>query len=717
MPRGRKRAVDEAPNGADATNVAQKLKSKRTNSSTKQTYKSKINVMMDWLVVNFPESVDVEQNVIQIPLQKEVVLNFFGHICSRASLRDEQETPLPDDSPPLSASCVKGYRSALVDLYRSAEIELDPALNTELKVLLDGYDKIVNDLKRRGLMKINEGKRHLKCSGYSMLTVKLMRQTPEVGAQSWSTVTFSWAYFVLMWNLMSRSDSVDSIMLQHLDWDEDALIIEEQGHKGDQTGADKYGKHIYANPYEPAKCPILAVAVLLFTYSNRPEHGRQQLFSGTDSKDRFGKLLRRLLDGLSDDELRILGCPSEDIGAHSLRKGSSTYALGQVNGPNPVSVFLRMGQSLGKLKDRYIHYGEGADQLCGRMICGLPFDGESFGVLPPHFPIEICAIMDESFWAEIVPGFVNYPRGVQSAFPFFLASVIHHEIFLRANLNENHPIFRARIFTHNRHLDQLRGATILSVGMSPNTGLKATGIPPHLAIANQLNRLCIEVDKFQIEMKQYKENFASELPPIIASKVVDEIRQNFVVDGVAPLSIRDIDSRIAGLRSDIVQELQRVFHESTPSPGIQRQHVEESSTWKTWDWKDGLICHFVPPDWDFPVRTTVKTMWSLWHFGEKNVGIRPYRLLSKKNDVKKSQHMCYTRAKAVVSYIDQLVTEFKLLPNGNLNLDAPISSYDSVFEKAYELAITKLYASKNVRRSEEISYGRIYNVLCQYQKA
>jgi hypothetical protein len=189
--------------------------------------------------------------------------------------------------------------------------------------------------------------------------------------------------------------------------------------------------------------------------------------------------------------------------------------------------------------------------------------------------------------------------------------------------------------------------------------------------------------------------------------VVDEIRQNFVVDGVAPLSIRDIDSRIAGLRSDIVQELQRVFHESTPSPGIQRQHVEESSTWKTWDWKDGLICHFVPPDWDFPVRTTVKTMWSLWHFGEKNVGIRPYRLLSKKNDVKKSQHMCYTRAKAVVSYIDQLVTEFKLLPNGNLNLDAPISSYDSVFEKAYELAITKLYASKNVRRSEEISYGRI----------
>jgi hypothetical protein len=98
----------------------------------------------------------------------------------------------------------------------------------------------------------------------------------------------------------------------------------------------------------PSTHSILTFCGTTFTHSNRPEHGRQQLFSGTDSKDRFGKLLRRLLDGLSDDELRILGCPSEDIGAHSLRKGSSTYALGQVNGPNPVSVFLRMGRSLGK---------------------------------------------------------------------------------------------------------------------------------------------------------------------------------------------------------------------------------------------------------------------------------------------------------------------------------------------------------------------------------
>ncbi|OWY90266.1 hypothetical protein PHMEG_00041690, partial [Phytophthora megakarya] len=57
------------------------------------------------------------------------------------------------------------------------------------------------------------------------------------------------------------------------------------------------------------------------------------------------------------------------------------------------SVYLRVGQSLGKLKDRYIHFGEGADQLCGRMIAGLPFDSERFGVLPPHFSPELLSQM------------------------------------------------------------------------------------------------------------------------------------------------------------------------------------------------------------------------------------------------------------------------------------------------------------------------------------
>ncbi|ETL27425.1 hypothetical protein L916_19026, partial [Phytophthora nicotianae] len=138
----------------------------------------------------------------------------------------------------------------------------------------------------------------------------------------------------------------------HVEWIHDALVIEEQGHKGDQTGVDKFGKHVYANPYEPSQYPILAIGV------------------------------------------HLLCC---------------SYALGQVNGPTPVSVYLRMGQSMGKLKDRYIHFGEGADQLCGRMILGLPFNSERLGVLPPHFSTATICEMTSLYWEGLVSGSTIIP--------------------------------------------------------------------------------------------------------------------------------------------------------------------------------------------------------------------------------------------------------------------------------------------------------------------
>jgi hypothetical protein len=53
----------------------------------------------------------------------------------------------------MSVSNVKGYRSALVDLYKKDHLTLENSLDTELKAVLDGYEKLINDLKKRGKMK------------------------------------------------------------------------------------------------------------------------------------------------------------------------------------------------------------------------------------------------------------------------------------------------------------------------------------------------------------------------------------------------------------------------------------------------------------------------------------------------------------------------------------------------------------------------------------
>lgn len=630
--------------------IAENLQSKRTSAGTKGTYGSKVKKAIEWFKEHRPHCLSSQKTEFVLPIPCKELKEFFGHLCSAAHEREklksaEEITAEMED--PSSSSTVVGYRSAIMDLYRTAKIEMDATTKLELGMLLDGYDKLLTSLKRRGLMKISEGKRPISGSGYSMLAEKFMKRTPhrdnpnEV-AGNWATASFGWAFFVIMWNLMSRADSVENIMLQHINWLGDALVITEQGGKADQKGENNYGKHIFANPLQPAMCPILSLAVLIFSGPHHAPNGRQQLFVGTDSKGRFAHLLQEMIAGLTDEEVRLLGCEVEDVGMHSERKGSSTYCLGQIGGPTPISVFLRMGQSLGQLKDRYIFFGEGADQLCGRMVCGLPFSDEGFGTLPPHYSNETLAQLSDEFWNEIVSGYDNFPSSFRNVFPFLLASLFYHEQYLRANLDARHPLWTSRVFTHNAHLGMLRTSTLVGIGRCKVTGLRATGIPAHLAIAAKVAELTAEVKELKATLTKQMDGIIDILPNAVATAVSDELRQNFTVEGVAPLTIRDIDSRLRDHHNDIrgmmIQLLEANRLASLPPPAPAPPAAQTRETWwGEWDWhpRDEIYKHFVPQGWRFPAGCTVKALWDLWYFGDRSTTIRPYRLLDPRVEVQK----------------------------------------------------------------------------------
>jgi hypothetical protein len=748
---GKGRALRTDENEETSREVANAMEDRRTSDRTKQNYKSKIKMMTAWMALRFPQNVDIDGN-LTIPLPKAAVIRFFSHLCSAAhalSKRGDDETEVTEDQVPLSVSHVKGFRSALVDLYKKANRKHDfnREIDQSLKKVLDGYEKTINDLKKDGLMDINEGKRHLKSDGYGLLARKLMIRLPnketdriemdpqkssKAHGNSWSFVTFAWSFFVVSWNLMSRSDSVDSIMLQHIEWAEDALVIEEQGHKGDQTGENKFDKHVYANPIEPMKCPVLSVAVLMFTAPPKTTTGKQQLYLGTNSKNRFGNILRSQLNHLSASEEQILGCPKQDIGAHSLRKGSSTYALGQVNGPTPVAVFLRMGQTLGKLKDRYIHLSEGSDQLCGRMVSGLPFNETTFGILPPHFPPETIMKMDTNFWNEVLDGYEHYPRGVKQALPFLLASLIYHHRFLTENLNPAHPIFKSRALKYNRLLDEMKHTVICGIGSCPFTGLKATGIPAHLAVATQVSRLAEENKKIMERLQTLEDRFEGKLDAIaneLPRKLADEIRKSFVVDGVSPLTLVDLDQRIKELHEMLLRDLRQEPVSTERTEATERNVFE----WRTWPGDEGTVIRFVPRGWDFPTLLPVKQMWDLWWFGERNDGIRPYYMISRV-DIKEEHLMFQTRASKVMEFCKVLVSEMNLLRAGISCISKlTITEADSVFHRMFKRLLSEAYTdddhgndvddgdvdgddrNKSGRR-DEVCYGTLYNKYCIWKK-
>jgi hypothetical protein len=682
---------------------------------------------------------------VKLPLDPNIVLSFFGFLTKSATALDMANCAgIECDEKPMSVSHLTGFRSAIIDLYKNAGPEAMASWNQhielELKKAGDGYSRLMNQFRQKGLVKINEGKRHLRWDGYSMIARKFMLSEPKrnQSGEDWDMVLFGWSFYVLTWNLMSRGDSSESLMLQHITWSEDALIVEEQGHKGDQTGEAKFGKHVYANPIEPHTCPILSLAVLLFCTTRKPG-GRQQVFLGTNSRDRFGHLLTELKSTFTNDDWTLLGCKPEDIGTHSLRKGSSTYALGQVSGPSSIAVFLRMGQSLGKLKDRYIFTGQGADELCGRMVCGLPYNEVDFAVLPPQFVRETQRKMNHSFWQNIVDGYDNYPVTFRPAFPFLLASLVYHEDFLVENLNVEHPIFIQRWRTQNDLLPEMRQIkNQLSYGYSQVTGLKATGIPVHIALTREIKELTtqmtaleaklLEIERYNAELIKEK---VRELQEYLPTAVSATLRQDFNIEGVTSLTYRDMDSRMEGMESRLQTHVAQQMHSLQETLAklqgqISNNHTTRSesdyldSSWfKTWGHgNDGFITHFVPPEWEFPARITTKTLWDLWWFGDKNSGIRPYCLLTG-SDIKRvrTNKMRRSRAKVTMSFFIDVGIELKLLNSRTERIKSiSLCESDALYAKLYAEVLKKLRGGDIPSREEAICYGTIYTWIRDFKK-
>jgi hypothetical protein len=121
--RKRKQILGDAATG---TEVAEQIKQRRTVDNTKSNYRSKINTMIEWLKSNGPTALDEADQLI-IPIHTDTCLSFFGSLCApaqeRARLTSAEEIP-EGAADPYSVSVVRGFRSALVDRYTSANMIL-----------------------------------------------------------------------------------------------------------------------------------------------------------------------------------------------------------------------------------------------------------------------------------------------------------------------------------------------------------------------------------------------------------------------------------------------------------------------------------------------------------------------------------------------------------------------------------------------------------------
>ena len=264
-----------------------------------------------------------------------------------------------------SFSTYDGKRSAMMHLMKLAKGQILPfeELN-ELKKLLKGLRKMITKQKKELGMSAVDGKENMTFDCFK-LTCRLLIEdgSPES--------IFVLTYLTLQWNLISRSEATESIAFSQMRWDADHLKIYFPRHKSDPVGLTKEEpRHVYSNPMIPEVCPIRALACYLLMFPDIVSEGKK-LFPGSDQKSRFNRLFHATLMKNYETYLSNGFMPPE-IGTHSIRKGAATYCTtGVIPGPPVVSVCLRAGWTLGRVKERYLKYEVAGDELVGRTLTGM----------------------------------------------------------------------------------------------------------------------------------------------------------------------------------------------------------------------------------------------------------------------------------------------------------------------------------------------------------
>ena len=669
-----------------ASDAADALIDARVVASTKASYKGRLKLIRQFYVS------DLRRPDLTLPVQLSDIQSFFGWLID---IRNK-------DKPP-AFSTVRAYKSALVWYYKEHKLIIDPLIDQGLETLLRGYRRRVANLKLEGKMSVFEGRYHLTYDGYGLLATALYKTQP------FSTMLFGWPFLVLQWNLLARSATVGGIMMEHVGWEGDALLISTPKHKADQEGAKCFSRHVYANPANPTICPVLALAVLVFCRSIKYDSSQAadstarpsfRIFDGAFSEARFSEVLGRCIASLPESELTRLGGERKQLGTHSVRKGAATFCTGMVNGPSTVQVFMRAGWSLGNVQDRYLFAGAGGDQLTGRVLSGLPFNEPTFASLPPHFSANGLA---QVAWTTVLPLYPRLPETFKRAVPYLLASICFHEQWLRSTLPAHHPLFNTHLFASGQ-VAMLKVHVTAGRSHCPLTGMSATGIPPHLVLSNEL----VDVAKQTEVLKDALLEKCSQLP----AELVTVMLKRFSINGAIPVTLDDIKA----LLNNAVNQMRAEWRDAIPTaaglscPPDPLADPTGDPRFQLWQWGNAL--HMVPEGWRLPV-VDVKATWHLWQYGHVEARIRPLRHLKKADLQGGGQVSLWSKTNGVMGSVAEMMVEMKLVEAvgdvRKLTAEQSSAAFDTVIVQLMEKV--KEGSTRTRRRWMEMSIGTLYNHL------
>lgn len=523
-----------------------------------------------------------------------------------------------------SYSTYDSKRSALMHMYRNEKHSMTNEDKDKLSEYMTSLRKSIASEKREKGIKVKEGKEPMSFKCYK-LTCELLI------ADGSSEALFTLCWLTLQWNLMSRSEATEAISFEQLRYDNDTLKVYFPRMKNDQIGLSKdEARHVYSNPIMPAVCPLRALSSYLLRFPNIVmEH--HKLFPGKDQKKRFNRLLNDVFME-HEDKYQANGDDVSDLGSHSIRKGGATYCCAAANPAPPiVSVCLRAGWTLGRVKERYLKYENTGDELVGRTLTGInPSSGE-FGISPCFFKVDT----DNTFIKNL--SYFIFPKQESKACSLIrviLATFIYHEEWTLEHLNKDSPLRDSSYFSFANSYPDRKEYVDVCLPWEKKEGCPTfTGIPFHCSLLNKL----IEVHTMQ-----------HALPEAISTKFMQELDKRNLGSSSELISQRvmnrveeigkELKNALAGVRLEGNKASEQKESQIVVTEACFNTHTLPTETNVTKPVllfpEKGIWSHFwggrlrqVPEDFRFDKGKTLLSLWLSWHVPDIARKVCPWKFL------------------------------------------------------------------------------------------
>ena len=592
----------------------------------------------------------------------------------------------------LSASSYESACSALSHLYTDAGLNKE-AISPELWKKLSSYKKGsrrmgASEKKDFGL-KLSEGKRPLSYQAYKRLATLLFRseKAEHIAAH---------AFLVLEWNLIARAENCVGAKIDHIHFHRDALLFNFAKTKTDQEGTKNIDHpwHVYANPIDPAVCPLLALSRHIMVHPTILT-GQCNLFEGMSQYERFNRIFNDVVIEYREDFVALGICP-EDFGTHSIRKGAATFvSTGCTVSPPMASICLRACWTLGGVNDRYIKYEKAGDQYVGRVVSGLPVLGKEFAVSPPHFDFSTCEneVEEErktfalNNWIKSrIPQEAKSNESIFYLIKMCLSSFIYHREFLEKNLHQASAV-RCTVFWVE-DIPSTSHVKIIYPWEESSNPIEITGIPPHTT-------LLAEIEGLRKMVSGIGASIASEMKGALRDELdAREVGGTAFAQSSLILSKLDLlvkrgedtmmrcrlENESASIGEVFDNEISFVLEEEVEgletdnflSAQTREQIIREKTRCQLKRRKLTLGLHHgklnpLPSTWTFPKKMSVIHLINMWLLGNKKENVPPLKLLSSRNvDHLKSGPGNLSKMKQVLLQVESFGRERGLWQSNNV---------------------------------------------------